>query len=221
MSEVERLLADQVQYYERRADEYDRTSTPALDSLAPQGDRLRDALRAFEPRGRVLEIACGTGSWTLQLLPFADHITAVDASPRMLQLHEEKVRSPKVTRILTDVFSWEPDQAHDVVFFAFWLSHVPPAAFVDFWDLVRRSLARGGRVFFVDEGPGSPWHEEDYLDPEAASVRRTLEDGTEHRAVKVFWGADDLADRLGALGWDAEVHETGAFYWGAATLADG
>jgi hypothetical protein len=39
-----------------------------------------------------------------------------------------------------------------VVFFGFWLSHVPSAQFEAFWRLVDRALVEHGRVFFVDDG---------------------------------------------------------------------
>jgi hypothetical protein len=50
-------------------------------------------------------------------------------------------------------------------------------------------------------------------------VRRRLQDGSEHRAVKIFWEADDLEPRLRALGWDITVRSTGAFYWGEGRLS--
>jgi hypothetical protein len=72
----------------------------------------------------------------------------------MLELNRRKVRDPKVRYIAADLFSWEPDDRNDVVFFGLWLSHVPMSRFEQFWDLVADCLAPSGRVFFVDEsGP--------------------------------------------------------------------
>jgi len=42
------------------------------------------------------------------------------------------------------------DERYDFVFFRFWLSHVPPSRFEQFWDQLRVTLAPGGTVFFVD-----------------------------------------------------------------------
>ena len=206
-------MQDQIAYYRHRAAEYDETSTPKGDPLSPEGNELRAALRAFAPRGRVLEIACGTGSYTLELVPFADHLTAVAASPEMLELARRKVVSPKVRLVEADVFSWEPDGPYDVVFFSFWLSHVPPSQFEALWDLVDSCLAPQGRVFFMDEGRHFHWHE-DFVDEAQGVVRRTLQDGSEHRAVKVLWEPDELRARLLEVGWDVEIVSTGAFYWG-------
>ncbi len=55
------LLDEQIRYYRARAPEYDATSTPEDDPFAEAGNRVRDALRAFAPRGRVIELAAGTG----------------------------------------------------------------------------------------------------------------------------------------------------------------
>ena len=66
-SDDQKLLVDQIRYYRARAAEYDATSTPEGNPFAQHGDATRSALRAFEPRGRVLERrpgrASGPASW--------------------------------------------------------------------------------------------------------------------------------------------------------------
>ena len=61
---LDSLLAEQVAYYRARAEEYDETGVVSAEL---ERSRLRAALAAFRPRGRVLELACGTGQWTGQL----------------------------------------------------------------------------------------------------------------------------------------------------------
>jgi SAM-dependent methyltransferase len=211
----ERALLDaQIRYYRARALEYDATSAPPDDPFAPDADRIRLALREFAPRGRVLELAAGTGQWTGLLAEYAQTVRAVDASPEMLRLNAEKTRDQRVEYVVRDVFAIEPDATWDVVFFGFWLSHVPRSRFTSFWDLVRGSLAPGGRVFFVDEA--GLW-DEDWIDESSGVVRRRLSDGTEHRAVKVRWEPNALERRLRDEGWDVEVLAAGPFYWGAGS----
>ncbi|CAM5739244.1 hypothetical protein SALBM311S_02895 [Streptomyces alboniger] len=48
---------------------------------------------------------------------------------------------------------WQPPRRYDTVFFAFWLSHVPPPRLPDFWNTVSAALAPGSKVIFIDDGP--------------------------------------------------------------------
>lgn len=211
------LIRDQIEYYDARAGEYDRTSTPPGDVLAPFGQAQVDALDRFGPAGDVLEIASGTGSWTLALLHHASHVTAVDASAEMIARARAKVGTDRrVDFVQADVLSWRPDRRFDVVFFANWLSHVPGWAFEGFWSVVAGALRPGGRVFFVDEHEDAWRHDalaEEFVDDRTSIVQRTLLDGRTFRVVKVFWNAHDLQERLRALGWDVEIRTVGPFYW--------
>jgi SAM-dependent methyltransferase len=210
------LIDRQIRYYRARAAEYDRTSSIDDDPLAASVGGALAALSDFAPRGRVIELAAGTGLWTAELARHADELRAVDASPEMLERNATKVGNPRVRYAVADVFSMAPDPTWDVVFFGFFLSHVPPSRFGGFWRTVRDLLAPDGRVFFVDEGRHDRWRE-DWIDEPSGVVRRTLGDGTVHRAVKVLWRPAQLQGRLEALGWRASVTATGPFYWGTAT----
>ncbi len=86
-----RLLDEQVSFYRAIAADYLRQS---LD--LPGGDELTEALEAFRPTGSVLELACGPGVWTGQLLRHATDVTAVDASPEMLAIAAARVGDERV-----------------------------------------------------------------------------------------------------------------------------
>jgi ubiquinone/menaquinone biosynthesis C-methylase UbiE len=88
----------------------------------------------------VLELACGPGTWTTRLLRHAEDVTAVDASPEMLAIASTRVDAGQVRFVSADLFRWRPDCRYDVVFFGFWLSHVPPERFASFWSLVADCL---------------------------------------------------------------------------------
>lgn len=218
------LIREQIEYYRQRAPEYDETSTPVGDALADFGNEVEAALNAFKPGGEVLEIASGTGTWTKLLLQHADSVTALDSSPEMRQESKRKLGGdPKVRYVEADVLAWEPDRPYDVVFFAAWLSHVPPAVFDAFWQTVKRALAPGGRVFFTDEIEDA-WRNEEHLheefvhDSSVPVVRRPLLDGRTFNVVKMFWDPDELQNRLTGLGWAIKVHAVGPFYWGEGQL---
>jgi SAM-dependent methyltransferase len=215
------LLAEQIAYYRARAPQYTQTTIDGLpdDALAVAQRELPAALDRFRPGGEVLELACGPGTWTGQLLRHASALTALDASPEMLALAAQAVRDDERARFaLADIFDWTPPQRFDVVFFGFWLSHVPPERFEEFWTLVADCLAPDGRVLFVDDGYRTAdelaWGES------SATIRRRLSDGREFRIVKVPHEPAALERRLAELGWSIAVTEVaGTFYWGEGARA--
>jgi SAM-dependent methyltransferase len=211
------LIDEQIAYYRARAAEYDATSTPEGGPFEADTNRIRDAVRALAPRGRVLELAAGTGQWTGLLAEFADELVVTDASPEMLELNRARVgQRPNVRHEIADAFAPAVSGGFDTVFFGFFLSHVPRGRLAAFWGVLDALMAPGGRVCFVDEGHHDEWRE-DWVDRDAGIVRRPLSDGSVHRAVKVLWRPDELSRTLGELGWDAPVQASGPFYWGTAT----
>ena len=223
------LLRQQVTYYRARASEYDEwflrqgryDRGPEVNRRwFAEAEQVFGALEAFRPEGRVLELACGTGLWTARLLRHAGSLTAVDASPEMLALCRARVGDDTVRFVQADVFSWQPDTVYDVVFFSFWLSHVPWERFESFWKTVRSCLAPRGHVFFVDSlYDASSTAVDHHLDgPETTTALRCLNDGREFSIVKVFHRPAHLAVRLGAMGWHATVTGTAHFFlygWGS------
>jgi 2-polyprenyl-3-methyl-5-hydroxy-6-metoxy-1,4-benzoquinol methylase len=208
------LLAEQIAYYRARAPEY----FDGVIEGAVGGGELEAALDAFRPAGHVLELACGPGTWTPRLLRHAASVTALDASPEMIALASTRVgaHAARVRFVCADVFGWTPDRRYDVVFFGFWLSHVPLERFESFWSLVDAALAPGGRVFFADDAYRTP---DELIEGESSStIQRRLNDGTRHRAVKVPHDPADLERRLARLGWRIAVTQTsGPFFWGAGS----
>jgi len=222
------LIAEQIAYYRARAREYDNTlrqleryvslgghvAGRSGDGEGSEVVTLLEALEGMRPLDTVLELACGTGWWTQWLAENAQQVTAVDAAEEMLALNRERVKRSNVQYIQADVFSWKPDRQFDLVFFAFWLSHVPQGRFAAFWQLVGESLKANGRVFFIDElGTEETRGMERRVDDDA--VVRELEDGRRFRAVKVFYQPSALEAKLSTLGWNVAVRPAGRrFYWG-------
>jgi SAM-dependent methyltransferase len=214
---VSDLLGEQKRYYAERAPEYDdwwyRRGRYELeaDALARwQADvaGLDAALEAFAPGGLVLELAAGTGIWTRKLARLAERVIAVDANAETLALN-----TAEAELVQADVFEWEPEEPVDVVFFSFWLSHVPEARFDEFWALVRSALRPGGRVFLIDSAPtGRAGDDERQL--------RQLADGREFTIVKRYWQPEELAARVRPLGFELDLRVTanGNFLFGGGSL---
>lgn len=200
------IIREQIEYYRPRASEYDQTSSPTPDDpLAFVGTEIQQALNALKPTGDVLEIASGTGTWTRLLLQHASSVTALDPAPEMHHEARRKLGDDERVRFIeANIFTWDPDRLYDVVFFANWLSHVPPTLFDSFWRKVESVLAPHGRVFVVDQTKDAWRHhqiQETFVGGEAASiVRRPLQDGTTFNVIKVFWHPDELAERVRILG---------------------
>jgi 2-polyprenyl-3-methyl-5-hydroxy-6-metoxy-1,4-benzoquinol methylase len=224
MNDVQELLAEQVRYYRARAGEYDDgwyrrgrydRGADANARWFADADAAADALRHFAPAGSVLELACGTGLWTERLHDHADHVHALDASPEVIERARARLGAEaRVQFERADVFAWEPQRAYDVCFFAFWLSHVPDERFDAFWEKVRRALAPGGRVFFLDSAPSEHASAADHkLQPRGEqTMLRRLADGSEYRIVKHWFRPAELRERIAALGWRVEVAMTSEFF---------
>lgn len=211
------MLAEQVDYYRRRAGEYDVTAYG--DDVAGASALIARLVAEMRPTGSVLEIACGTGLWTQALAGWADTVTALDVAPEMVAIARERVPSANVSFEVADVFSWRPATRFDVLFFSAWLSHVPADRFGRFWELVRGLLAEGGRVLFIDEHVDEQGKEA-YVAGQDEVVERRLADGSTFRVIKNFVEPEELEVRLRAMGWDCVIRRVSSrWVCGEARLA--
>ena len=217
-----RLLDEQIEYYRARAEEYDEwwfrrgrydRGEEQRQAWFAEVATVEAALQAARPAGHILELACGTGLWTRHLVAHAESVTAVDASPEVVRLNAERVRSPRVEYVQADLFQWRPAKLYDFVFFGFWLSHVPEHRFEEFWRMVRSALRPGGQAFFVDNLFGQEQTATNHKAIDLAGVvERKLNDGRTFSIVKIFYEPAALEQRLAALGWTGYVRATGRFF---------
>jgi SAM-dependent methyltransferase len=219
---VSDLVAEQKHYYAERAPEYDdwwyrrgryELAPDALAGWRADVAEAEAALESLGPGGNVLELAAGTGIWTRKLVRLADRVVGVDANAETLALN-----TGDAELVRADVFEWEPAERFELVFFSFWLSHVPEERFDEFWSLVRGALVPGGRVFLVDSGAGDRAHTgTDQADGEET---RSLSDGRTFRIVKRRWAPDELAERVRPLGFELDLGDTanGHFIYGGGSL---
>ena len=207
------VIQEQVDYYRKRAPEYDdwffqRGRYDEGESRRAEWqeeiEAARAALRSLGEVDDALELACGTGLWTEHLLRQARRLTAVDASPEVIELALERVRhDPRVVFEVADLFAYQPVQRYDLVAFTFWLSHVPSERLTGFFDLLRRCLRPGGRLYAVDQAAMA--HKRTSADGLQA---RDLADGSAYRVVKVYYGKAELEALFAEHGFRAEVTVT-------------
>ncbi len=219
------LLAEQRAYYRARAGEYDEWwQRQGRYDHGPDARRhwhdevtaVERALDAFAPGGDVLELAPGTGWWTERLARRATTLTCVDASREVIAINRARLAGAghaQARYLEADLFRWRPDRKYDVVFFSFWLSHVPWECFEEFWAIVATALRPSGRVFLIDSCRETTSGARDHHQPvEAGLQERRLNDGRTYRIVKLFYEPDSLAARLGQFGWRAEMHRTECYF---------
>ena len=201
-------------YYENRAPEYDnwyerrgRYDDPSTNAAwhSEVGDLSRNLTRlaatfSHKPNARVLDLACGTGKWTPVLgraLADDGRLVAFDYSMAMLGQtrarlldEEDNLLPAKTCFVRGDAYNLPfKEEAFDVVFFGFWLSHVPRERVGSFLTEVRRVLKPGGQIFVVDSAqePDRP--------PEEIS-QRPLKDGAVYPVLKIRYATSELQTLL-------------------------
>jgi ubiquinone/menaquinone biosynthesis C-methylase UbiE len=205
------VLQEQLAYYRARATTYDASLGDGLQGLQETLTAVVELLQQLGPFEHALELACGTGIWTRLLLNVAQRVTAVDAAPEMLALNAAKmaeageVGGTRVRYLRADLFTWEPAEQYDLVFFAFWLSHVPPSRLDAWLTTVLRAVRPGGALVVVDEY--APTLEDEQIALADIYARRPLGDGRTFTIVKVFYDLADLQARLADQDVDVATHK--------------
>ena len=218
-----RVIQDQITYYRARAREYDEwfyrlnryDHGPEINKLwFDDVAQLVAAFQTLEPVDEVLELAAGTGIWTERLVKLAHHMTVVDTSPEMIAINRAKLPDANISYVQQDIFAWEPDRKYDLVFFSFWLSHVPPERLDEFLSKVRRATRAGGRLFLIDsrfEQTGAAKNNPLFEDEETYRTR-ILNDGSEYTIVKIYYEPESLTRSLAKAGFDADARYTDRFF---------
>jgi 2-polyprenyl-3-methyl-5-hydroxy-6-metoxy-1,4-benzoquinol methylase len=223
---VAAILQDQIEYYRARAAEYDEwwfrrgrydhgdeRNAHWHAETASVETSLVDWLGQRRPRS-VVELACGTGLFTRHLAAYAARVTALDASSEVLAINRARVASANVEYVEADLFAWRPRRRYDVVFFSFWLSHVPRQRFDAFWAMLRDALEPHGAAYLIDSAFDRTSTAKDHVLKSADDgvVTRRLNDGREFRIVKIFYRPEDLAVRLQQIGWSATLEQTERYF---------
>lgn len=209
------ILREQIDYYRARAQEYDesvlqtgRYAGEKQESSTEDAGLEAEALRQVQslgPCAHILELACGTGIWTQALLTIGQRITALDASPEMLEINRRKLDDERVQYQQADLFAWEPERTYDLVFFAFWLSHVPPDRLDTFLAQVCRAVGPGGKIGIFDQY--APTQEDLQAARGGIYHERPLHDGRTFSIVKVYHDLNELRAKLENFGFEVSIEQ--------------
>ncbi len=189
-----------------------------------EGVELVQAILNFDARGKALVLGAGSGYWTQHLVMTADHVTVIEISPDSIAASKARLGpfTRKVRYIEGDAYQWRPTERYDVIALPFWLTHVPPARFEQFWSFIRGALTPRGRVFLMDNLRTKHGIAIDHDLPglgERVAIRRR--GGREHRVFKTFYTPVSLTERLNGLGWETDLRATREFFlYGSAQRVD-
>ena len=103
---------------------------------------------------RVLELGCGTGQVTAELLATGASVVAVDRLPDMLAA--ARVRAPGATFLEGDICAGAPDGRFDVGVLSFVLHSFDTAGRVELLRSTGTALAPGGRIGILDWSSPAP-----------------------------------------------------------------
>lgn len=207
------------QYYARRAPEYDdwydrlgRYDDPGTNPIWQAELAALEGIAAAFGSGHLLDIACGTGRWTIRFAanPNVTHVTALDQAPEMLAQTQSRLRAAGLEASLVQGDAYILpflDQTFDSAFFGFFLSHVLLDRVAPFLAEVRRVLRPGGQILLFDSllPAGRP----------ALEVQdRPLKDGSYHPVLKVYYTPETLAATLAGCAAPGTVatESTGRFF---------
>jgi demethylmenaquinone methyltransferase/2-methoxy-6-polyprenyl-1,4-benzoquinol methylase len=209
-------------YYAARAAEYERVYAK------PERQADLGVLQAWLPGvlagRRVLEVAAGTGWWTVHGARDAAFWLATDLNPETLAVARAKPQMPCKVRFATaDAYTLAElgPQRFDAAFVGFWWSHVPRARLAAWLDVLFARLETGAPVVFIDnryvEGSSTPIAEVDAADDHWQ--HRRLEDGSLHRVLKNHPTPTEVEAVLGSRVSGCEWVEPLAYYWAVVARA--
>lgn len=229
----EQILAEQTAFFTARGavsdDWFFRRGTydrgPSINrKWFSESVQLVEAITNFDVRGNVLELAGGTGLWTQHLVMRANRVTVVEVSPASIAASRARLGAftNRVRYVEGDIFRFVPREKFDVVFFAFWISHVPADRFAAFWEMIRSCLAPGGRAFLLESLPSKHALRPGFRLPskDETFTTRTLE-GQPYRIFKTYYTPQSLRDTLAGHGWRSELSRTPEFFLYGSAQPDG
>lgn len=197
------------EYYDRRAIEYDDwyEGTGLFSTRARPG--WEGELKALVgvvcgmPRGRVLDVACGTGYLTRYL---KGPLFALDQSPRMVALARRRLPEARVVRGDALALPFREGR-FDRVFTGHFYGHLQPEERRVF---LAEARAIAPELVVVDAGcrggePREEWQ------------TRVLSDGSRHHVYKRFFSGPSLAEELGG----ASVLHDGVWFVAVRSLGGG
>jgi len=129
---------DTLQFYRRNAEAY------AQRQFTSRTARLTRFLALLPPGAAILELGCGAGGDSAQMLARGYDVTPSDGSPEMAEVAAHRLGRPVKTLLFHDI---DEVEAYDGVWANACLLHVPRDQLADVLALIRRALRPGGAFY--------------------------------------------------------------------------
>jgi ubiquinone/menaquinone biosynthesis C-methylase UbiE len=214
-------------YYDARASEYEdayvlgtgTASIPDPEVFRREASVLAGIVERFA-RGRLVDLACGTGYWLSSYASRCSSITLIDQAPRMLQECHKKIASralardalDRITIVQGDVLehSFRPD-AFDSALVGFLISHLTDEQEPQLFERLKTILDADGRFLILD----SAWSpERARFNRKTERQERRLNDGSRFEIYKRY------IDRQDVVEWERKYGVvTSIEYFGTAYIA--
>jgi len=195
------IIKQTIKYYRKRASLHDTYMN--YSSLANTEKLLGALVRLFIrhiQNKNILEIACGTGTWTQVLAKYAKSVLATDSSPEMLKIAKKKCENnTNISFFESDAYQLNNvNQDFDVSFSADWWSHIPKSKIYNFLLNLHSKLHTGAQIIFIDMLPNSSLKLDEYQQDEDSNLFRIrkLPDDSEYKIIKNFPSKEELTTVL-------------------------
>jgi ubiquinone/menaquinone biosynthesis C-methylase UbiE len=217
------LRQSMLRYYDQRAAEYEEAyvlgtgtaSIPDPDVFRREASELT-GIAARLVRGRIIDLACGTGHWLPHYAGQCSNITLFDQSARMLDRCRTKVASldiaDRTSIVQGDVFGHAFDEhAYDTALVGFLISHLSEDEERRLFELLRHMLDSDGRFLIFDSAYST---ERRRFNAKVERQERRLNDGSQFEIYKRYLDRQDVARWAESYGADLAME-----YYGIAFLA--
>jgi ubiquinone/menaquinone biosynthesis C-methylase UbiE len=195
------LRQSMLRYYDERASEYEEAyvrgtgtaSIPDPDVFRREASLLTGVVERFA-RGRIIDLACGTGHWLPHYAGRCSSITLLDQSGKMLDESRKKTKAlgitDRCTLVQADVLDHAfGERAYDCALVGFLLSHLTEEEERLVFEKLGRMLDTAGR-FLIFDSAWSP--ERARFNAKIERQERRLNDGTRFEIYKRYFDRQDI-----------------------------
>jgi ubiquinone/menaquinone biosynthesis C-methylase UbiE len=204
------------QYYSKRAQEYEQIYQRDNPIRQSEQNKIAEKIKKIFCDKNVLEVACGTGFWTVFLSEVAKEIVATDNSDEAIKIAQSKNYKCPVFFKKCDAYNLPfSTLSFDGGLANFWFSHISKDKIELFLDGFHRVLSNQAIVFIADnvfnEDIGGKLVREKRNDN--TYKIRFLENGGKYKILKNYYSEEELVNIFSRYGNLLNVYYGNCFWY--------